>query len=34
VGKRESRVTFQMNLVDTNTGQSFGQVSIPFAVRK
>lgn len=34
VGKRESRVTFQMNLVDTNNGQSFGQVSIPFAVRK
>ncbi len=34
VGKRESSVTFAMNLVDATNGQSLGQVSIPFAVSK
>jgi len=34
VGKRESSVTFTMNLVDATNGQSFGQVTIPFAVAK
>ena len=34
VGKRETSVTFAMNLVDASNGQSFGQVSIPFAVSK
>lgn len=34
VAKRESRVNFEMNLVDASSGQSFGRVSIPFDVRK
>jgi hypothetical protein len=34
VGKRESSVNFTMSLVDATNGQSFGQVSIPFAVSK
>ena len=34
VGKRESNVTFTMNLVDATNGQSFGQASIPLAVSK
>jgi len=34
VGKRETSVTFAMNLVDASNGQSFGQVSIPFSVTK
>ncbi len=34
VAKRESSVTFAMNLVDATNGQSFGQVSAPFAVSK
>lgn len=34
VGKRESSVTFTMNLVDATNGQSLGQVSIPFAVSR
>ena len=34
VGKRESSVTFSMNLVDATNSQSFGQASIPFAVSK
>src|SRR5262249_44614550 len=34
VGDRESSVTFAMNLADATNGQSFGQVSIPFQVKK
>ncbi len=34
VGSRESRVTFQMDLVDASNNQAFGQVSIPFVVNK
>ena len=34
VSDRESSVQLQINLVDANTGQSFGRVSIPFAVSK
>ncbi len=34
VGDRDSRVKFEMNLVDATTGQSFGTASIPFAVSK
>ena len=31
---KESRVVFEMNLVDASNGQSFGQISIPFTVRR
>lgn len=31
---RESAVEFDLSLVDMNEGQAFGQVKIPFAVRK
>jgi hypothetical protein len=34
VNTRESSVTFAMNLVDATNGQSFGQVTAPFAVSK
>ena len=34
VGNRESSVNFAMNLVDASNGQSFAEVSIPFAVSK
>jgi hypothetical protein len=34
VGNRESAVTFAMSLVDATTGQSFGQLGIPFTVSK
>jgi hypothetical protein len=34
VAKRESSVTFTMNLVDATNNQSFGQVTIPFEVSK
>jgi hypothetical protein len=34
VGDRESTAQLQMNLVDANTGQSFGHVTIPFVVSK
>jgi hypothetical protein len=34
VAKMESRVNFEMNLVDASTGQSFGSVAIPFNVSK
>jgi hypothetical protein len=34
VGNRESTVQLGMNLVDANSGQPFGQVSIPLAVSK
>ncbi len=34
VGNRESRVNFEMILVDASNGQPFGRVSIPFTVSK
>ncbi len=34
VAKRESRVNFEMNLVDASSNQSFGHVTIPFDISK